>query len=75
MFDRLAMNKVMKKARNEELNNWEKLREEIRYRAYHGYDYYYLYNVHYYNLIHMLREFYFKVEFNKEEDTWCVRWD
>ena len=75
MFNRAEMRKIARKARNDELNSWKKLREEIRYRAYHGYDYYLLYRVSDYNLIHTLREFGFNVEFNNDEDTWCVRWD
>lgn len=75
MFNQIAMRAITCKARNEVLSRWEQLQEEIRYRAYHGYDFYFLYNSRDFEFIHALREFGFEVVFSEEEDTWCVKWD
>lgn len=75
MFNALAMKNLTHRSCKDEISNWERLQREIEYRALQGFYYYHLYNSHEANLVHTLREFGFKVEFDEDEDCWCARWD
>ena len=75
MFNALAMNNLTHRSNNDKISHWERLQLKIEYRALQGFYYYHLYSSHEANLIHTLREFGFEVEFDKDEDCWCARWD
>lgn len=74
MFNAEKANSLMSKARNGKLNNWVKLQQEIRERAIRGYDFLYLTNTNYLNLITSLQVNGYDVEYDKEAGLWYCSW-
>ena len=64
----------MNKARNNQLNSWFKLQQEIRERAIRGYDYLYLTNINYLNLTTSLEVNGYKVAYDKDAGLWYCSW-
>lgn len=74
MFTAEKANLFMNKARNNQLNSWFKLQQEIRERAIRGYDYLYLTNVNYLNLTTSLEVNGYKVAYDKDAGLWYCSW-
>lgn len=74
MFNAVKANSLMNKARNNELNNWVKLQQEIRERAIRGYDFLYLTNSNYLNLITSLEVNGYDVAYDKDAGLWYCSW-
>lgn len=74
MFTAEKANLFMNKARNNQLNNWFKLQQEIRERAIRGYDYLYLTSVNYLNLTTSLEVNGYKVAYDKDAGLWYCSW-
>ena len=74
MFSAAKANSLMNKARNGKLNNWVKLQQEIRERAICGYDFLYLTNPNYLNLITSLQVNGYDVEYDREVGMWYCSW-
>lgn len=74
MFDAVKANSLMNKARNGKLNNWVKLQQEIRERAIRGYDFLYLTNTNYLNLITSLQVNGYDIEYDKNAGLWYCSW-
>ena len=74
MFSAAKANSLMNKARNGKLNNWVKLQQEIRERAIRGYDFLYLTNTNYLNLITSLQVNGYTVEYDKDAGLWYCSW-
>lgn len=74
MFTAEKANLFMNKARNNQLNSWFKLQQEIRERAIRGYDYLYLTSVNYLNLTTSLEVNGYKVAYDKDAGLWYCSW-
>lgn len=74
MFNAEKANLFMNKARNNQLNSWFKLQQEIRERAVRGYDYLYLTSVNYLNLTTSLEVNGYKVAYDKDAGLWYCSW-
>ena len=74
MFTAEKANLFMNKARNNQLNSWFKLQQEIRERAIRGYDYLYLTSVNYLNLTTSLEVNGYKVAYDKNAGLWYCSW-
>ena len=74
MFNAEKANLFMNKARNNQLNSWFKLQQEIRERAIRGYDYLYLTNINYLNLTTSLEVNGYKVAYDKDAGLWYCSW-
>lgn len=74
MFSAAKANSLMNKVRNGKLNSWVKLQQEIRERAIRGYDFLYLTNANYLNLITSLQVNGYDVEYDKEAGLWYCSW-
>lgn len=74
MFNAVKANSLMNKARNNELNNWVKLQQEIRERAIRGFDFLYLTNSNYLNLITSLEVNGYDVAYDKDAGLWYCSW-
>ena len=74
MFSAAKANSLMNKVRNGKLNSWVKLQQEIRERAIRGYDFLYLTNTNYLNLITSLQVNGYDVEYDKEAGLWYCSW-
>lgn len=74
MFNTEKANLFMNKARNNQLNSWFKLQQEIRERAIRGYDYLYLTSVNYLNLTTSLEVNGYKVAYDKDAGLWYCSW-
>ena len=72
MFNAEKANSLMNKARNNQLNSWFKLQQEIRERAIRGYDFLYLTNT---NFITSLQITGYKVAYDKDVGLWYCSWD
>ena len=75
MFNVESMNRITTKVREGRMSSWNRLKQDIRERAYRGYDYMYLYNTKYLLLVQALRNFGFEVEYDQDEGLWVVKWD
>lgn len=74
MFTAEKANLFMNKAKNNQLNSWFKLQQEIRERAIRGYDYLYLTSVNYLNLTTSLEVNGYKVAYDKDAGLWYCSW-
>lgn len=74
MFTAEKANLFMNKARNNQLNSWFKLQQEIRERAVRGYNYLYLTNVNYLNLTTSLEVNGYKIAYDKDAGLWYCSW-
>ena len=74
MFTAEKANLFMNKARNNQLNSWFKLQQEIRERAIRGYDFLYLTNSNYLNLTTSLQVNGYEVAYDKEAGLWYCSW-
>ena len=74
MFDANKANTLMHKARNNQLNYWQKLQQEIHERAARGYDYLYLTNTNYLNLTTTLQVNGYEVAYDKDAGLWYCSW-
>ena len=74
MFNAIEANSLMLKVRDNKLDTWEKLQNEIRWRAFHGYDFFYLTNENYLNLFTILEMNGYEVAYNKDAGLWYCSW-
>ena len=74
MFNANKANTLMNKARNNQLNNWSKLQQEIRERAIRGYDFLYLTNANYLNFVTSLQVNGYEVAYDKVAGLWYCSW-
>ena len=74
MFSAIKANSLMNKARNNKLTYWIKLQQEIRERAIRSYDFLYLTNNNYLNLIALLQVNGYEVAYDKEAGLWYCSW-
>lgn len=74
MFRASKAHNLMTCARDNKLNSWQKLQQEIRERAFRGYDFLYLQNAEYLNLFTTLQVNGYKVDYDKEADLWYCSW-
>lgn len=74
MFNANEANSLMLKARGNKLDDWEKLQSEIRWRAYNGYDCFYLTNGNYLALFTMLEDSGYNVVYDEKRGLWYCSW-
>lgn len=74
MFSATKANSLMNKAKENRLTHWTRLQQEIRERAIRGYDFLYLINPNYLNLITSLQVNGYEVAYDKEAGLWYCSW-
>jgi len=74
MFSANKANSLMNKVREGRVTYWQKLQFEIRERAMKGYDFLYLTNVNYLNLVTSLQVNGYDVAYDKEAGLWYCSW-
>ena len=74
MFRASKAHNLMTRAREDKLNSWQKLQQEIRERAFRGYDFLYLRNTEYLNLFTTLQVNGYKVEYDQDDEMWYCSW-